>query len=147
MQPSPAMKTNDFRRQLEQELHITRSRLHDQGWPLDPSALEETAPAEGMAGDPFDRIERTESRERHLESQERLTGRLDRIVEAMERLDDGSYGTCAMCGEEIAPRRLLAIPEATTCVRCQENLETSRAGQGPARPFKAEARTGPDEDD
>ena len=141
------MKTNDFRRRLEQELRITKLRLQDQGWPLDPSTVGDTAPAEVMAGDPFDRIERTESRERNLDSRERLTDRLDRIVLAMERIDDGSYGTCAVCGEEIAPRRLVAIPEATTCVRCQESLEVARQGSAPLRSFKAEARTGPDEDD
>jgi DnaK suppressor protein len=141
------MKTDAFRRRLEQELRITKSRLQEQGWPLDPSAVGETAPAEGLAGDPFDRIERTESRERNLDSRERLTDRLDRIVEAMDRLDEGSYGTCAVCGEEIAPKRLHAIPEATTCVRCQESLEGARSGQGPIRSFKAEARTSLDEDD
>jgi DnaK suppressor protein len=141
------MKNDEFRRRLEQELRTTKSRLHDQGWPLDPAAEGESTPAEGRAGDPFDRIERTESRERHLDSRERLTDRLDRIVKAMERLDDGSYGTCAVCGEEIAPKRLLAIPEATTCVRCQESLEASHAGQGPVRSFKGEARTSLDEDD
>ena len=141
------MKTNEFRRRLEQELRATKSRLHDQGWPLDPSVVGETAPAEGMTGDPFDRIERTESRERHLDSQERLTDRLDRIVVAMERLDDGTYGTCAVCGEEIAVKRLIAIPEATTCVRCQESLEVSRPGGSPVRAFKAEGRTSLDEDD
>ena len=94
-----------------------------------------------MAGDPFDRIERTESRERSLDARERLADRLDRIVEAMERLDDGSYGTCPVCGEQIAPRRLHAIPEATTCVRCQEGLEVTGARQVPARSFKVEAQT------
>ena len=141
------MNTNDFRRRLEQELRTTKSRLLDQGWPLDPSAAGETAPAEGMAGDPFDRIERTESRERDLEARERLTDRLDRIALAMERIDDGSYGTCAVCGEEIAPKRLLAIPEATTCVRCQETLEVAHPGSGPVRSFKGEARVPADEDD
>lgn len=150
MQPAPRMKTNEFRRRLEQELRITKSRLHDQGWPLDPGAVSETSSTEGPAGDPFDRIERTESRERHLDSRERLTDRLDRIVEAMARLDDGSYGTCAVCGEEIAPKRLHAIPEATTCVRCQENLEVSRTGprteQGPVRSFKGGARPSLEDD-
>jgi RNA polymerase-binding protein DksA len=141
------MKTNEFRRRLEQELRVTKGRLHDQGWPLDPAAAAETATAEGMAGDPFDRIERTESRERSLDARERLTDRLDRIVEAMERLDDGSYGTCAVCGEQIAPRRLDAIPEATTCVRCQESLEVTGAGRVSARSFKVEVQTHPDGDD
>ena len=140
------MKTDELRRRLEHELRTTKSRLHDQGWPLDPGAEAESTPAEGRAGDPFDRIERTESRERHLDSRERLTDRLDRIVLAMERLDDGSYGTCAVCEEAIPPRRLLAIPEAITCVRCQESLEIARAGRGPARPFKGEARASLDDD-
>ena len=40
------------------------------------------------------------------------------IQSALERIDDGSYGICESCGEEIAPGRLEAIPEATRCVNC-----------------------------
>lgn len=36
----------------------------------------------------------------------------------LDRFDDGSYGTCAECGGEIAPERLEAIPDATTCRDC-----------------------------
>ena len=38
-----------------------------------------------------------------------------RIIEALERLDKGSYGRCEVCGEEIDDERLEARPEATTC--------------------------------
>src|SRR5574338_356536 len=117
MQRGPAMNTNDIRRRLEQELRITKSRLDGQGWPTDPASAGQTAPAEAMTGDPFDRIEHTESRERHLDSRERRTERMDRI------------------------------PEATTCVRCQESLEAPRNGQGPIRSFRAEARVSLDEDE
>jgi DnaK suppressor protein len=141
-----AMATNEFRRRLEQELRATKARLHDQGWPLDSAGVTEATTEEGMAGDSFDRIERTESRERNLDARVRLTDRVDRIVEALARLDDGSYGTCAVCGEEIAPRRLHAIPEATTCVRCQENLEVARDSPPPMRFFKAAAGPAADED-
>ncbi len=141
------MNTDDIRRRLEQELRITKLRLDGQRWPTDPAASGETTPAEAMTGDAFDRIEHTESRERHLDSRERLTERMDRIVEAIGRLDDGSYGICAVCGEAIAPRRLHAIPEATTCVRCQESLEAPRSGPGPTRSFKAGARMSLDEDE
>ena len=45
----------------------------------------------------------------------------DRVVqeidEALRRLDDGTYGTCAVCGEQIPEERLAAIPYATLCVR------------------------------
>ena len=44
-----------------------------------------------------------------------------RILQAaLARIEDGSYGLCQSCGEEIAEARLAAIPEATRCVNCAE---------------------------
>ncbi len=40
------------------------------------------------------------------------------IEAAQQRLDDGRYGTCTICGLEIAPERLSALPATPTCVRC-----------------------------
>ena len=42
---------------------------------------------------------------------------------ALSRIDDGSYGACLNCEEEIKPRRLEAMPWATYCVQCQEIAE------------------------
>ena len=39
---------------------------------------------------------------------------------ALARLDDGTYGDCAACGEAIGEGRLTAIPEATLCVKCAD---------------------------
>ncbi len=39
---------------------------------------------------------------------------------AIERIEEGSYGLCEVCGEDIAPGRLEAIPEATRCVNCAD---------------------------
>ncbi|MEE4660705.1 MAG: TraR/DksA C4-type zinc finger protein [Halieaceae bacterium] len=39
---------------------------------------------------------------------------------ALHRIEDGTYGSCANCGEDIAEQRLDAIPEATHCVRCAD---------------------------
>jgi DnaK suppressor protein len=52
---------------------------------------------------------------------------LGKIDEAIRRLEDGVYGTCADCGEEIAEARLKALPFATLCVRCQEEQEEKEA--------------------
>ncbi len=50
--------------------------------------------------------------------------RLLRQVEgALERLDQGEYGTCDHCGEPIGAQRLKAIPWARYCVDCQEKEE------------------------
>ena len=57
----------------------------------------------------------------------RLRGRekvfLDKIQRALERIDEGSFGNCEECGEEISSKRLEARPETTLCIRCKEEQE------------------------
>lgn len=40
------------------------------------------------------------------------------IRAALQCIADGTYGTCASCGAEIAPARLKALPTATLCINC-----------------------------
>ena len=40
------------------------------------------------------------------------------VRRALERIEDGSYGQCVKCGEEIAEGRLEARPEAALCIDC-----------------------------
>lgn len=40
------------------------------------------------------------------------------IRAALQRIADGTYGTCASCGAEIAPARLKALSTATLCINC-----------------------------
>jgi RNA polymerase-binding transcription factor DksA len=42
---------------------------------------------------------------------------------ALARLDDGTYGTCAVCGAEIPKERLAAIPYATLCIEDRRRQE------------------------
>lgn len=57
----------------------------------------------------------------------RLRGRekvfLDKIQKALDRIDEGSFGTCDECGEPISLKRLEARPETTLCIRCKEDQE------------------------
>jgi DnaK suppressor protein len=48
---------------------------------------------------------------------------LDQINQALSRLDEGAYGYCLECGEEIPERRLRAPPFAIRCKDCEEALE------------------------
>ena len=50
---------------------------------------------------------------------------LEAIQAALARIDDGTYGRCATCGEMISVARLTAMPTARRCVACQERLEHS----------------------
>ena len=57
----------------------------------------------------------------------RLRGReksfLDKITKALAKIDDGTFGTCEECGEDISIKRLEARPETTLCIRCKEDQE------------------------
>jgi RNA polymerase-binding transcription factor DksA len=44
--------------------------------------------------------------------------RFDAVVDALARLDDGSYGICAACAQPIPYGRLLVMPETRHCVGC-----------------------------
>jgi DnaK suppressor protein len=48
---------------------------------------------------------------------------LAKIDEALARIDDGTFGTCEECEEEIEPRRLEARPVSTLCIACKERQE------------------------
>jgi DnaK suppressor protein len=47
-----------------------------------------------------------------------LWTKLQDVVRALDKLDDGTYGLCDTCGGPIDPERLDAIPWATRCVTC-----------------------------
>ena len=51
---------------------------------------------------------------------------LDAVNSAFERFDSGTYGRCVSCGQEIPTERLLVIPEAARCVRCQQRAQRER---------------------
>lgn len=65
----------------------------------------------------------------NLESNQEATLRdreqvlITKILEALERVDNGVFGDCVVCGDPIGERRLLARPVATHCVDCKTRAE------------------------
>lgn len=53
----------------------------------------------------------------------REKGLLDKIEKALAKIEDGSFGVCDSCAEEIAIKRLEARPETTLCIQCKEEQE------------------------
>ena len=45
------------------------------------------------------------------------------VISALQKIDDGSFGSCERCGEEIAEKRLEALPFARYCIECQRAIE------------------------
>jgi DnaK suppressor protein len=50
---------------------------------------------------------------------------LNRVDDALGRLEQGTYGNCFDCGEEIAEKRLRALPFAVRCKDCEETKENA----------------------
>ncbi len=64
----------------------------------------------------------------------RLRGReksfLDKIEKALIKIEEGTFGQCEQCEEEIAPKRLEARPETSLCIRCKEDQERAEKDFG-----------------
>lgn len=54
---------------------------------------------------------------------------LNKINEALSRLEEGAYGNCFECGEEISQQRLRALPFAVRCKDCEEAREVAEQRQ------------------
>jgi DnaK suppressor protein len=52
---------------------------------------------------------------------------IDQIDQALAKIEEGTYGTCEDCGDQIAFERLEALPFATLCVECKKRREVLRS--------------------
>ncbi len=59
-------------------------------------------------------------------------GKLRQIEEALRRIEEGLYGVCQDCGEEISAKRLAAVPWARLCIVCQDRAAAADALDVPA---------------
>ena len=51
---------------------------------------------------------------------------LEEIEDALERIEEGAYGSCSECGGRIPKMRLNAIPQTAYCVKCASELEVNK---------------------
>ncbi|HIE03315.1 MAG TPA: TraR/DksA family transcriptional regulator [Candidatus Latescibacteria bacterium] len=78
----------------------------------------------------IDKAFSSEGRELLSSFVDRHTEGLEAVNQALERIKEGTYGICVRCGREISEERLEAIPTASLCLSCQQELERqSRASQ------------------
>jgi DnaK suppressor protein len=69
--------------------------------------------------DPNDRATQESDRNFELRIRDRERKLINKIKEALARIDDGTFGTCEVCGEEISEGRLRARPVTTLCIDCK----------------------------
>ena len=83
--------------------------------------------------DPLDITQQAADREVAVQNLDRESTLARQLRSAIQRVDDGSYGVCLQCEEEIAPNRLKAIPWAEFCIRCQEQADRMGASRASLR--------------
>ncbi|MFH0844118.1 MAG: RNA polymerase-binding protein DksA [Pseudomonadota bacterium] len=80
--------------------------------------------------DPSDRATLESDRNFTLRIRDRERKLIGKIKEALERIDNRTYGICEACGEEISEARLKARPVTTLCIDCKKRQETEEKVKG-----------------
>jgi len=73
--------------------------------------------------DALDEVQLAGERELAIRNLDREANLLRNVRAALFRINDGSYGICMHCEEEIKPKRLDAVPWAAYCIKCQEAVD------------------------
>jgi len=100
--------------------------------------LRSNAPAMGefREGSPYGKKEEGASEtfefERRLALENRLAGQLDEVDHALQKLQEGTYGLCDLCGKQISIERLEVLPQACLCMNCKSQAKNAR-GKTPHR--------------
>lgn len=110
-------RLTDLRAQLQGDI-FERTQGDEAVTPVDP--LSDSGGVESYQGDDAGPMADTERNQAVTRNSADLLRQVDT---ALERLDAGTYGTCTRCGQPIGARRLEALPYATLCVTCQEDIE------------------------
>lgn len=92
--------------------------------------LTEMTTQNGNIPDPNDRATVESDRNFELRIRDRERKLMNKIEEAIGRLDEGTYGVCDSCGEDIAKKRLEARPVAKFCIDCKTKQEQREKAQG-----------------
>ena len=104
------MAHEELKLELEQRLSDLQSRL---------SSIKRDV-TQSHSGDSAEQAQERENDE-VVDAIGNETAQSIRVIQAaLARIDDGTYGLCENCGEDIAPARLSAVPEATRCVNCAD---------------------------
>lgn len=105
--------------------------LGNSTWRRDAIAIEKSA-------DEQEQMLRAVERELAVRALESETVRMRETQAALRRIEDGTFGICQECEEEISPRWLKVLPWAALCIKCQEENDC-HCGEKHERPVLAMA--------
>ncbi|MGI9073210.1 MAG: TraR/DksA family transcriptional regulator [Bryobacteraceae bacterium] len=75
------------------------------------------------SADALDEVQHAAERELAIRNLDRESHLLRNVRGALRRIDEGTFGVCLHCEEEISPKRIAAVPWAAFCIQCQEQAD------------------------
>ena len=76
--------------------------------------------------DSLDEVQHATERELAIRNLDRESNLLRNVRAALRRIEEGSFGVCLHCEEDISPKRLAAVPWTAFCIQCQEIADRSQ---------------------
>lgn len=120
MTPLADPQVREFKARLEKERGVLERELASLGTrnPSNPKDWEPSKPkGEEASPDRNDNADIIEAMHENNASMNELEGRLDQVMLALQKIDEGTYGICEVSGESIEIERLNANPAARTCLQ------------------------------
>ena len=77
--------------------------------------------------DALDEVQHAAERELAIRNLDRESNLLRNVRGALRRLEEGTFGVCLHCEEDISPKRLAAVPWTPFCIQCQEISDRNQA--------------------
>ncbi len=78
------------------------------------------------SADALDEVQYAAERELAIRNLDRESNLLRNVRSALRRIEDGSFGICTHCEEDISPKRVAAVPWTPYCIQCQEQADRRR---------------------
>ncbi|MCA1744096.1 MAG: RNA polymerase-binding protein DksA [Desulfonatronovibrio sp.] len=94
------------------------------------NTIEDMTEEREMFADPADRASAESDRSFILRLRDRDRKLIQKIEQALQRIEEGNFGFCDDCGEDISVPRLKARPVTTLCIKCKSKQEQEEALQG-----------------
>jgi len=114
------------KRTVDRFKRLLQARRHELGRSVLQVEQEGRTPPQAYGADEGDRASRSHDKEVLFQQALQSRGLIRAIEAALARIEDGTFGECLHCGQEVNLKRLEALPWARYCITCQELLEENR---------------------
>lgn len=128
--PTREQQFTTLRRQLEEDLKSSRASIGE----IDDESNALARDSDQEGGVPSNHMADVGTNvyesEKLMTIEQEMRDRVTAIEDALQRMDQGTYGICQRCGRQIPLTRLRAMPFSAYCIDCQELVDAENADTG-----------------